>query len=69
MPRPKRGSHWAKGAGERQPRGAQEVSALCVRRDRGEGEELLAVGDEDYVVLTAALRGDELASTTHGAQR
>jgi hypothetical protein len=42
-----------------------EVSALCVRHDSRHGDELLAVGDEDYVVLTARLRGDELEDQGH----
>jgi hypothetical protein len=34
----------------------EQVSALCVR---GGGEELVAVGDEEFAVVTAPLRGAE----------
>jgi hypothetical protein len=37
-----------------------EVSALCLRHQQGDGDELLAVGDQDYLVLTAPLNDDEL---------
>jgi hypothetical protein len=38
----------------------EEVSALCVRPASGDRQELLAVGDEDFVVHTAVLEGDGL---------
>jgi hypothetical protein len=38
----------------------EEVSALCVRRASGGRRELLAVGDEDFVVHVAVLEGDNL---------
>jgi hypothetical protein len=39
-----------------------QVSALCVRRDGNGAEELVAVGDEDFAVLTAALDGGRLTA-------
>ena len=39
-----------------------QVSALCVRRDGDGAEELVAVGDEDFAVLTAALDGGRLTA-------
>jgi SdiA-regulated len=38
----------------------EEVSALCVRRASADRQELLAVGDEDFVVHMAVLEGDSL---------
>jgi hypothetical protein len=38
----------------------EEVSALCVRRASGNRQELVAVGDEDFVIHTAVLQGDSL---------
>ena len=39
-----------------------QVSALCVRRDGDGAEELVAVGDEDFAVLTAALDSGRLTA-------
>lgn len=37
-----------------------EVSALCVRRVQSDRRELLAVGDEDFVIHRATMHGDRL---------
>jgi uncharacterized protein YjiK len=38
----------------------EEISALCVRRASADRQELLAVGDDDFVVHLAVLEGDSL---------
>ena len=39
-----------------------QVSALCVRRDGSGAEQLVAVGDEDFAVLTAAVEEGRLTA-------